>query len=202
MNDDIPTKIKSILDVAERRASFATECSREGNKYEFDTCDLLLKGAGAALFLYLTLIQIPSTNLKLNFEPLIYWGCSLFLGVWHKLSWSRKLLRLADKNTEVHAYIINELSEAIYSPSDIADGKVAALLQGIISEEREYLGNVTIRQEKIKREWKYIAPGKKYSQWPIYLQLALISCGALSAFQVLSLWSLICKAVIKLVAII
>jgi len=182
MGGAVQSKLELILNHATDRLKASAKYSEEGNKYEFDTCDLLLKGAGGAFFLYFSLIQFDQASLRV--EAIVYLSLSLIIGVWHKLDWSRKLLQLGREEVKAHAQIVSKVFETLDTSKTTEDCDLAldSLWKDILKEERDHLEYLNGKKKLVDlKNLQYLTPRKSYSQWPIYFQLLFILLGASSA---------------------
>lgn len=178
MSDDrFKIYLDRVLTAAQIHSKSANKWTEEGNKFEFDVCDLLLKGAGGAIFFYIALLNIPNTQLVLNFEVLKCFSLSLGFGFFHKLHWSRICLRRAKKESGVHSIIIDEVYTIAFNQEN-KEEKIVELWKHMMDDEKRFYKGCS--QNGKSEELKYIIPASHFFPWPIVLQAFFIFLGALA----------------------
>lgn len=180
--DDLTQSIKSIIDIAKMRFDLANRSFEEGNKFEFETCNLILKGTAGAFLIYLTAVHYQKT--EFTPWPLILWGLSLISGVSHQLWWSRVMSKKGKEEFRAASRILSDMT----SP-EIGPQKLLKKMQ----DEELLLYNMSQRRQKIqKADFHYITLPESYFPRLIVLQLIFVIIGALAAFGTFHvLWHLL-----------
>ncbi|MBF0523153.1 MAG: hypothetical protein HQL24_08875 [Candidatus Omnitrophica bacterium] len=185
--------VGQIIDIAKAHGESANQHIIEGNKFEFDVCDLLMKGAGGAIFFYIALLNIPKTTIQLNLEVFLFLGFSLLLGILHKLSWSRVALRRARSENKVRAHIMKNLYDKVFTQEN-NDIEILKLWKSIADEETRFYDGC-LKGEKIKQEsFFYMVPPQHFFPHLIFIQIIFI---ILAGFAILNKFSVV--ALIKAV---
>lgn len=175
MTQDNILKIKPFLDRILEQARVHAEASNknsiEGNAFEFGVCDLLLKGAGAAMSIYIALINIPSVNMKFYPEAFVYLSASMIIGISHKLNWSTVLLDRGKKELKVYTQIMLDVNQAVKN----GEQGIMDLWQKISEQEINYFGSFST-DKKDDKTYKYLVPFASHEPYRIYFQFIFIIC--------------------------
>jgi len=180
-----------IIHVAHELDQASATHSAESQKFELAASDFLMKGAGMALFVFPLFLAYNRVHF-IPWEPVVYFGIALILGVTHKVLWSRKLAKISALQTRKRSQIMSDLYDRVLVSNDGLTN-VAGLWRDVLDEENalfDLLQQGTLGRRKAS-QFKYVAPYSHVFPWQIFIQLLLVLLGALSALNLFSFWEFI-----------
>lgn|GEM_PF-2631711 len=164
---DVDSATRFIETHGKNKSADAKEHIREANQFEFDICNLLLKGAGAAFTLYFALIAY--LKITPSFVPLILWATSAYLGMLHQKKWSRRLLGIGKREN----LISMEAALQIFKHND---DRCKFVMQ-VLKEQFLYLSRITAKQRLNQADYKYVVVFTELPFFLINLQIILVILG-------------------------
>ncbi|PIQ85745.1 MAG: hypothetical protein COV74_07555 [Candidatus Omnitrophica bacterium CG11_big_fil_rev_8_21_14_0_20_45_26] len=186
--EQVKPYLERIIHTASKLDQASARHASEGKRFEFAACDLLAKGAGAALILF-PLFLAYNRERYIPVEPFLYWFFALGAGIVHKLLWARRLSQASLAEHKARSQMMSDLYDRVLTP-DQNFNNVASLWRDILDEENAFFD--LIKQKKFSKSqakrFKYIVPINTSFSWQVCVQFALVLLGALSALRLFSFW--------------